>query len=227
MSERILIIEDDQSIAELISLYLTRQGYTVHVENEGLAGLQRWQEIQPDLVILDIMLPQVDGWEICHRVRDLYDTPVIVVTARGALADKLHGFDLGVDDYIVKPFDPLELVARTKAVLKRTRNDAFDKPRQVSLPGLTIDMDTYLVTVDGKKVDLTPRETQLLYFLASHPGRVCTREYLLKELWGYDYPGSTRTVDVHINRLRDKVEKDHLPWHIRTVWGIGYRFEVS
>jgi DNA-binding response OmpR family regulator len=228
MGSRVLVIEDDPNIGELIQLYLAKQGYTVEVVPQGIMGLNRWRAEPPDLVILDLMLPDLNGWELCERIGIQDKTPIVVVTAQSGLNDKLRGFDLGIDDYLVKPFDPQELVARVKAVLRRNvRNDEATSEQMVSWPGLSINLETYIVLVNNTEVELTPREIQLLHFLASHPGRVFTREFLLQVLWGYDYPGGTRTVDVHINRLRDKVENSELPWHIRTVWGVGYKFEVK
>ncbi|MGE5415819.1 MAG: response regulator transcription factor [Acidobacteriota bacterium] len=227
MAGRILVIEDDQSIADLIKLYLDKQGYTVFIFNNGPSALEKWDDIKPDLALLDLMLPGMDGWEICQQIRKIEDVPIIVVTAKGALPDKLHGFDLGIDDYVVKPFDPLELLARIGAVLRRRGRDVPDNEQKVVFPGLVVDLATFSVTVKEQPVDLTRREAQLLFFLASHPEKVFTREYLLQEIWGYDYPGGTRTVDVHINRLRDKVEDESHAWHIRTVWGVGYKFEVK
>jgi len=351
----ILIVEDDQNIAELIQLYLTSHGYAVKIDADGAAVEEHLQSGQVQLVILDLLLPRRSGWEICRKIRGRGDTPVIILTAKGDLRDKLLGFELGADDYIVKPFDPLELVARVKAVLRRSGEraardavsaagaganaagaaaggaasneaggaarvagaganvpggtaagavapggtavgtaagdavsaaGAADDPRAgpagkaapgaageikdggagktafrpadgtpggknsaagggavdgalpgtgsgdpggaaVNLPGLRVDLGAYEVLAAGEKIELTRRETELLYFLAAHPNRVFTREYLLKELWGYDYLGGTRTVDVHINRLRDKIEKPGLPWQIKTVWGVGYKFEID
>lgn len=227
MSTKVLVAEDDNDIAELIRLYLTNQGFTVSTYSDGISAFKGWQEEQPDLAVLDCMLPGMNGWELCERIRHHSNIPIILVTAKGSLTDKLHGFELGVDDYLVKPFDPLELVARIRAVLRRKDRSTSEQPQKIELPGLTIDLETYTVLIDGNPVELTRRETQVLYFLASHPGRVFTREYLLQEIWGFDYPGGTRTVDVHINRLRDKAERPDLPWHIRTVWGVGYKFEVK
>ncbi|MCL6448853.1 MAG: response regulator transcription factor [Armatimonadetes bacterium] len=253
----VLVVEDDQNIAKLIQLYLTSQGYAVKIDADGASVEERLQNEQVDLVILDLLLPHRSGWEICRKIREQGGTPVIILTAKGDLRDKLLGFELGADDYIVKPFDPLELLARVKAVLRRSGKRAAGGAKgneadgaaggvsggaaagvlsgtvsgaadgaAVNLPGLRVDLSAYEVFVAGEKIELTRRETELLYFLAGHPNRVFTREYLLKELWGYDYPGGTRTVDVHINRLRDKIEKPGQPWQIKTVWGVGYKFET-
>ncbi len=224
MADTILVIEDDPNIAELIRLYLTNHGYKVDIINDGRMALNLWHKLNPALVILDIMLPQVNGLEICHSIRTVGKTPVIIVTAKGALGDKLQGFDLGADDYLVKPFDPLELLARVKAILRRSHEDD-DKLKKVSLAGLYVDIGGYYVEVSGQPVELTKKETELLFHLVANPGRVFTREYLLQHLWGYNYPGGTRTVDVHINRLRDKMAPYNLPWRIRTLWGVGYKLD--
>lgn len=222
----VLIVEDDKNIAELIHLYLVSHGYKVEIDENGTGVEQYLKGKKVDLIILDLMLPYLDGLEICKKIREQGNIPVIILTAKGDIKDKLLGFNLGADDYIVKPFDPLELLARVKAVLRRSSEYSLDRPL-VKWPGLSIDLSCYEVLIEGQKVELTPRETELLYFLASHPNRVFTREYLLKELWGYDYLGGTRTVDVHINRLRDKVERSYLPWWIKTIWGVGYKFECE
>ncbi|MGE5370570.1 MAG: response regulator transcription factor [Solirubrobacterales bacterium] len=227
MSHSVLVVEDDKNVADLIRLYLNRQGYTVDVAVDGVIGLKKWEEMKPDLVLLDLGLPRMDGWQLYETMAQKGGTPVIVISARGDLDQKLHGFELGVDDYVVKPFDPLELVARVAAVLRRSQGapEPAD-PSRLEFPGLMIDSNTYRVTVDGEEIDLKPREIQLLHYIAQHPGRVFSRDFLLQELWGYDYTGETRTVDVHIHRLREKIERPHLPWSIRTVWGVGYAFEV-
>lgn len=220
----ILVVEDDKNIADLIQLYLLSYGFGVCQSRDGTDIEQYLQNGKAKLVILDLMLPVIDGWEICRRIREKSDVPVIILTAKGDIKDKLLAFNTGADDYVVKPFDPLELMARVKAVLKRTGERVTDNP-SLQKPGLSVDLSCYEVLVEGKKVELTPRETELLYFLASQPNQVFTREHLLKKLWGYDYPGGTRTVDVHINRLRDKLETPNQSWQIKTVWGVGYKFE--
>jgi DNA-binding response OmpR family regulator len=221
----ILIVEDDANIAELIRIYLENNGFCSVVARDGTEALEVFNGDNPgvDLVVLDLMLPGMDGWEVCRWLRRHTSLPVIILTARGELQDKLRGFDLGADDYIVKPFDPLELVARVKAILRR----AADKPHRLELPDLVVDLNSYTVKVGGKPVELTPREIKLLYFLASHPNRVFTRELLLQHLWGFGFPGQTRTVDVHINRIRKKIGNMPRAWQIKTVWGVGYKFVLE
>ncbi len=229
MSEvtRILVVEDDPNVAELLRLYLDKAGYEVSLAGDGLEALRLFRGQKPDLVILDIMLPLLDGWEVCREIRRESDTPVIMLTARGTGGEKVLGFELGADDYVVKPFDPQELVARVRAVLRRTRPES-QRERIVRYPGLDVDLGQYRVEVDGRAVDMTPKELELLHFLASHPNQVFSREQLLNRVWGYDYLGDSRTVDVHIKRLRKKLEgDDHHPWRIATVWGVGYKFEVE
>jgi DNA-binding response OmpR family regulator len=222
----ILVVEDDQNIAELARLYLASRGYAVVVAHTGGQALREIEQRQVDLIVLDLMLPDISGWSICHRIRQQNSIPIIILTAKGDIHDKLLGFELGADDYIVKPFDPLELVARVATVLKRSLKQ-HEAAQVVTWPGLSIDMARYEVRVGGQKVELTPKEIELLCFLASHPNRIFTREYLLKEVWGYDYVGTSRTVDMHVSRLRDKVERRGLPWSIKTVRGVGYKFEVE
>lgn len=223
--QTILVVEDDRNIAELIRLYLTNQGYRVLISETGKGVVEQVRLEKVDLVILDLRLPRLSGWDICRELRQVAEVPIIIVTAKRELSDKLRGFDLGADDYMVKPFDPLELLARVKAVLKRSEKQQ-EVPEVISLPGLQIDMGRYEVRVNDELVELTPKETDLLFALASQPNRVLTKEYLLKKVWGYSIGiGTSRTVDVHINRLRDKIERPELPWHIKTIWGVGYKFE--
>ncbi len=220
----VLIVEDDRNISDLIRLYLENQGFrcvTALDGSEALKVLSGSSDI--NLVVLDLMLPQVDGWEICRWVRQRTSLPVIILTAKGEIQDRLRGFNLGADDYIIKPFDPLELAARIKAVLRRSE----DKPQQIELPNLTININSYAVKIAGEVADLTPREIELLHFLASHPDQVFTREFLLQQLWGFDFPGNTRTVDVHINRLREKLELISDTCQIKTIWGVGYKFVLG
>lgn len=221
----VLVVEDDPNVAELLRLYLERAGHRVLAAADGLEGLRLHREERPDLVILDLMLPYLDGWEVCRQLRREGDTPVIILTARGENAEKILGFELGADDYVVKPFDPQELVARVRAVLRRAR-PAAERDQVVRHPGLTVDLGRYAAEVDGRPVALTPKELELLHFLARHPNQVFTREQLLSRVWGYDYPGDSRTVDVHIKRLRQKLEDGGRPWRLATVWGVGYKFEV-
>lgn len=223
---KILIIDDDTNISELISLYLNKEGYQTQEVHSGRAALTAFEEYGPDLVLLDIMLPELDGYDVCKEIRKKSRTPIIMLTAKGEVFDKVLGLELGADDYIVKPFDPKELMARVKAVLRRNIMpiENVETKNRIVLDNLIIDKDNYSVTYEGNLVELPPKELEVLYFLASHPKQVFTREQLLDKIWGYDFVGDTRTVDVHIKRLRDKFEGDHT-WSIKTVWGVGYKFE--
>ena len=229
-NEKILVVDDDTNICELLRLYLTKEGYQVTTANDGEEGLDKFNQVKPDMVLLDVMMPKMDGLEVCRRIRKLGNTPVMMLTAKGETFDKVLGLELGADDYMVKPFDTKELVARVKAVLRRYKTAApvTEAPasKQVSYPNLTINLTNYSVIYNGKNIDMPPKELELLYFLASSPNQVFTREQLLDHIWGYEYIGDTRTVDVHIKRLREKI-KDHPSWSISTVWGIGYKFEVK
>ena len=223
---KILIIDDDTNISELISLYLNKEGYQTKEVHSGRAGLVAFEDYTPDLVLLDVMLPELDGYDVCKEIRKKSRTPIIMLTAKGEVFDKVLGLELGADDYMVKPFDPKELIARVKAVLRRNQPpiEITDTKNRIVLDNLIIDKDNYSVTFKGSLVELPPKELEVLYFLASHPKQVFTREQLLDKIWGYDFVGDTRTVDVHIKRLRDKFEGDHT-WSIKTVWGVGYKFE--
>lgn len=223
---KILIIDDDDNIAELISLYLQKEGYDTKEVYSGLKAIEAFNEYGPNLVLLDIMLPGMDGYDVCKEIRKTSKTPIIMLTAKGEVFDKVLGLELGADDYIVKPFDPKELTARVKAVLRRTlvQENVEQTKNRIVLDELVIDKDNYSVTYQGELIELPPKELEVLYFLASHPKQVFTREQLLDKIWGYDFVGDTRTVDVHIKRLRDKFEGDHT-WGIKTVWGVGYKFE--
>ena len=223
---KILVVDDDTNISELISLYLNKEGYETREVADGKLAIQVFEEYKPDLVLLDIMLPGADGYEDCKEIRKHNRTPIIMLTAKGEIFDKVLGLELGADDYMVKPFDPKELMARVKAVLRRNILPIEeDKAKnRIILDNLIIDKDNYSVTYEGNLVDLPPKELEVLYFLASHPKQVFTREQLLDKIWGYDFVGDTRTVDVHIKRLRDKFEGEH-SWSIKTVWGVGYKFE--
>lgn len=222
----ILVVEDDPNVAELLRLYLSKAGYDVRVAPDGLEALRLFRDRRPDLVILDVMLPYLDGWEVCREMRRESDTPIVMLTARGESGEKVLGFELGVDDYVVKPFDPQELMARVRAVLRRSRPSP-NRERVVRLPGLVVDLGQYKAEIDGRPVDMTPKELELLYFLAAHPNQVFSREQLLNQVWGYEYLGDSRTVDVHVKRLRKKLEGTNRPWQIATVWGVGYKFEVK
>ena len=223
---KILIVDDDTNISELISLYLNKEGYETREVANGKLALKVFEEYKPDLVLLDIMLPGADGYDVCKEIRKTNRTPIIMLTAKGEVFDKVLGLELGADDYMVKPFDPKELIARVKAVLRRNTQPPEEEKvkNRIVLDSLIIDKDNYSVTYEGNLVELPPKELEVLYFLASHPKQVFTREQLLDKIWGYDFVGDTRTVDVHIKRLRDKFEGDHA-WSIKTVWGVGYKFE--
>ena len=228
--QKILIVDDDENIAELISLYLTKECFDTKMVHDGEEALYAFDSYQPNLVLLDLMLPGIDGYQVCREIRSKSNTPIIMLSAKGEVFDKVLGLELGADDYIIKPFDSKELVARVKAVLRRyqpVKEETTSAPKKkvVSYPGITINLTNYAVTVDGFNVDMPPKELELLYFLASSPNQVFTREQLLDQIWGYEYIGDTRTVDVHTKRLREKI-KDHESWCLGTVWGIGYKFEV-
>ena len=222
---RILIIEDEESIAELEKDYLELSGFEVEIENDGEAGLAKALHEDFDLLILDLMLPGVDGFEICRKVREVKNTPIIMVSAKKEDIDKIRGLGLGADDYIVKPFEPKELIARIKAVIRRSENASAEE-ESIKYEDLEISLATYTVLYCGEKLELPPKELELLYFLASHPNKVFTREQLLQKVWEFDFYGDSRTVDVHIKRLREKLGGEH-PWQIKTVWGVGYKFEVK
>ena len=227
---KILIVDDDPSISELIELYLNKERYDTRCVEDGEEALREFASYKPDLVLLDLMLPGMDGYQVCREIRSRSDTPVIMLSAKGEVFDKVLGLELGADDYIIKPFDSKELVARVKAVLRRYQPAQASQTKlagkYVEYPDLTINLTNYSVVYKEKTVDMPPKELELLYFLASSPNQVFTREQLLDHIWGYEYIGDTRTVDVHIKRLREKI-KDHASWAISTVWGIGYKFEVK
>ncbi len=228
--QKILIVDDDENIAELISLYLTKECFDTKMVFDGESALTTFESYEPNLVLLDLMLPGIDGYQVCRELRSHSSTPIIMLSAKGEIFDKVLGLELGADDYIIKPFDPKELVARVRAVLRRyqpakSQPSTDTKIKQVEYEDLTINFTNYSVTCDGVAVDMPPKELELLYFLASSPNQVFTREQLLDQIWGYEYVGDTRTVDVHIKRLRGKI-KDHPTWKLSTVWGIGYKFEV-
>ncbi len=240
--QKILIVDDDNNIAELIALYLMKECFETCIVGDGEEAVRQFELFQPNLVLLDLMLPGIDGYEVCRQIRKSSNTPIIMLSAKGEIFDKVLGLELGADDYMMKPFDSKELVARVKAVLRRFRNDAPDQTAAAVSPAairstaeeqgdyvaytdLIINQTNYAVTYFGRKLEMPPKEFELLYYLASHPNQVFTREQLLERIWGYEYQGETRTVDVHIKRLREKLN-DHEDWRLSTVWGIGYKFEL-
>ena len=228
MAISVLVVEDDRNIAELLQLYLEKEGYAVTVAADGGQGLSKFRAIQPDLVLLDVMMPVMDGWAVCRAIRNESKTPIIMLTAKGETDDKVHGLKAGADDYITKPFEMKEVLARIEAVLRRTAGTVAEtKARRLAFDNLVIDMDAFELTVQGKKLEAPPKEMELLYYLASTPNRVYTRNQLLDEVWGFDYFGDSRTVDVHVKRLREKLEGVSDRWSLKTVWGVGYKFEVS
>lgn len=226
MARKVLIIEDDPYIADLLRLYLEKEGYEVDTAGDGVKGLEKFRRWKPDLVLLDVMLPGMNGWGVCRSIRQDADTPIIMLTAKSETDDKVNGLKQGADDYITKPFEMKEVLARIEAVLRRSGNEPEKEQHKLIFDKLTIDMDAFELTVDGKKVATPPKEMELLYHLASSPNRVFTRNQLLDEVWGFDYFGGTRTVDVHIKRLREKLEGVSDRWELKTVWTVGYKFEV-
>ena len=225
--QTIMIVDDDENIAQLVRLYLEKEGFEVISSTRGDAALAAFKANPPSLVLLDIMLPGIDGWQVCRAIRQISSIPIIMLSAKDETFDKVLGLELGADDYITKPFDPKELVARVKAVLRRGQSDQQENDT-VSFPGLTISMSRYEVFYQGKQTDMPPKEIELLYFLASHPNIVFTREQLLEKVWGFEYFGDSRTVDVHVKRLREKLtNSEDLGWTIRTVWSVGYKFEAK
>ena len=228
MAKKILIVEDDHNISELLQLYLNNEGYQTVIANDGGEGIDQFRKFQPDLVLLDIMLPVMDGWGVLRTIRQDSKVPVIMLTAKGETSDKVTGLKQGADDYITKPFEMKEVLARVEAVLRRTAEEETgkEKKRRLVFDKLIIDLDAFELIVDGKRVETPPKEMELLYHLASSPNRVYTRNQLLDEVWGFDYFGDSRTVDVHIKRLREKLEGVSTQWSLKTVWGVGYKFEV-
>ena len=228
--QKILIVDDDENIAELISLYLVKECFDTQIVHDGEAALSAFDSFAPNLILLDLMLPGIDGYQVCREVRSRSNVPVIMLSAKGETFDKVLGLELGADDYMMKPFDSKELVARVKAVLRRyqpAREEAGSSDAKcVEYPGLVVNLTNYAVLYQGKQIDMPPKELELLYFLASSPNQVFTREQLLDHIWGYEYIGDTRTVDVHVKRLREKI-KDSEDWSLATVWGIGYKFELK
>ena len=236
--KKVLVVDDDPNIVEVLRLYFDKDGFAVVSCLTGDKAVETFQTSQPDLVVLDLMLPGKDGYDICREIRKTSDVPIIMLTARSDTLDKVVGLELGADDYLQKPFEPKELLARVKAVLRRTKKqetasseskDNKENTEVISYEGFTVDTARYVVTVDGKEIDIPPKELELLFFLASHPNRVFTREQLLENVWGYDFYGESRTVDVHVKRIREKLEKPNVKtnWQIKTVWGVGYKFETT
>ncbi|MBO5397205.1 MAG: response regulator transcription factor [Clostridia bacterium] len=227
MNEKILIVDDDANICELLRLYLSKEGFAPIIVNDGVSAVESIDTVKPSLVLLDIMLPKLDGWQVCRKIRQSSDVPIIMMSAKGETFDKILGLELGADDYIVKPFDSKEVVARIKAVLRRTLAPAAETPKEVSFDNLFVSITNYEMKVKGVHVDAPPKELELLFHLASNPNRVFTRDQLLDEVWGFDYYGDSRTVDVHIKRLREKLEGVSDKWELRTVWSVGYKFETK
>ena len=227
-NEKILVVDDDTNICELLRLYLEKEGYVVKIVNDGVSAINAFKQENPDLTLLDIMIPKLDGWQVCREIRKFSDKPIIMLTAKGETFDKVLGLELGADDYMVKPFDAKEVVARIKAVLRRTApaSDTSDV-KEVNYDKLSINLTNYEMKVNGVSVDTPPKELELIYHLASNPNRVFTRDQLLDEVWGFDYYGDSRTVDVHIKRLREKLEGVSDKWELKTVWSVGYKFETK
>ncbi len=225
MARNILVVEDDRNISDLIQMYLVKEGFEVRIAADGGKAIAEFQKSVPDLILLDIMLPVMDGWAVCAKIRETSKVPIIMLTAKSEVFDRIQGLEMGADDYIVKPFEMKELLARINAVLRRTEIPV-DTSKVLRFDKLIINLDAYELTVDGKKIDTPPKELELLYHLAATPNRVYTRNQLLDEVWGFDYFGDSRTVDVHIKRLREKIENVSDQWALKTVWGVGYKFEL-
>ena len=226
MARNILVVEDDRNISELIRMYLEKEGFEVRLAYDGGKAVEEYDKRAPDMVLLDIMLPVMDGWAVCAHIREKGKTPIIMLTAKSDVGDRITGLEMGADDYLVKPFEMKELMARINAVLRRSEIPD-DTKKRLTFDKLVIDLDSYELLVDGRKIDTPPKELELLYHLASTPNRVYTRNQLLDEVWGFDYFGDSRTVDVHIKRLREKIENVSDQWELKTVWGVGYKFEVK
>lgn len=227
----ILIVDDEVNICELIRLYVEKEGYEAVIATDGEEAIEKFKSTAPGLILLDVMLPKKDGWQVCREIRTVDNTPIIMLTAKGETFDKVLGLELGADDYIVKPFEPKELVARIKAVLRRSEmnvpQEDDEKEAVLEFDGLRISQATYDIYLDGKKIEMPPKEFELLYFLAKNTNKVYTRDQLLDEIWGYEFFGDSRTVDVHIKRIREKIETEGKNWQLKTVWGVGYKFEVE
>ncbi len=225
--EKILVVDDDTSICELLRVYLEKEDYQVVIANDGMSAVSTFREESPSLVLLDIMLPKLDGWQVCREIRKFSETPIIMLTAKGEVFDRVLGLELGADDYVVKPFETKEIVARIKAVLRRSSSSASDELKEVHYDKLSINLTNYELKVNGVQIDTPPKEMELIFHLAKNANRVFTRDQLLDEVWGYDYYGDSRTVDVHVKRLREKLTGVSDKWELRTVWGVGYKFETK
>lgn len=223
---KILIVDDDANICELVRLYVEKEGFEAVISYDGASALKKFRDDAPDLVILDLMLPKIDGVQVCREIRRVSQIPIIMLTAKGETFDKVLGLELGADDYIVKPFEAKELIARIKVILRRCDSSTVVSDKELVYPKLMISLSNYELKLDGNTIAIPPKELELLYFLAQHPNRVYTREQLLEEVWGFDYFGDSRTVDVHVKRLREKLEGYEEHWQVKTVWGVGYKFEV-
>lgn len=228
MQYKILIVDDDENICELLNLYLKKDGFDTVMAFDGMQAVEYAEKSSPDLILLDIMLPKLDGWQVCREIRKNSDVPIIMLTAKGETFDKILGLELGADDYITKPFDTKEVIARIRAVLRRSNDKENQQDiKEVRFDKLIINLTNYELTVNDKRIDTPPKELELLFHLASNPNRVYTRDQLLDEVWGFDYYGDSRTVDVHVKRLREKLEDVSEKWSLKTVWGVGYKFEVK
>ena len=224
---KILIVDDDTNICELLRLYIEKEGFSTVIANDGEQAITLFNREQPSLILLDIMLPKLDGWQVCREIRKTSDCPIIMITAKGEVFDKILGLELGADDYVVKPFEAKEIVARVRAVLRRTTSNDEDTIKEVTWDNLSINLTNYELKVNGVAVDTPPKEMELLYHLASNPNKVYTRDQLLDQVWGFEYYGDSRTVDVHVKRIREKIDGASDKWELRTVWGVGYKFEVK
>lgn len=224
---KILIVDDDSNICELLRLYLEKESWDTVIAYNGVKALELFESEKPDLILLDVMMPQLDGWQVCRRIRKISDCPIIMLTAKGEVFDRVLGLELGADDYVIKPFETKEVVARIKAILRRTGVREPEAVKEVRYDKLYINMENYELRVDGVQIDAPPKEMELIFHLASNPGRAYTRDQLLDEVWGFDYSGESRTVDVHVKRLREKLEGVSDQWELKTVWGVGYKFEVK
>ena len=226
-NQKILIVDDDRNICELLRLYIEKEGYATAIANDGAEAVAMFEQEKPALILLDIMLPKMDGWQVCREIRKTSDVPIIMLTAKGEVFDKILGLELGADDYVVKPFEAKEVVARIRAVLRRVGGSDEDAVKEVKWDKLTINLTNYELIVDGKQIDTPPKELELLYHLASNPNKVFTRDQLLDQVWGFEYYGDSRTVDVHVKRIREKIDGVSDKWELRTVWGVGYKFETK